>query len=525
MNFNRIVISLLFIINSCCVSAAEPLTGETYYLADQAYKDISNMELEKAYTAVTSALTLSPNHPQLLAILAQVQTLKNEIDNAIESLTQALINDPENTQILAQRGYLYIRQNDYDNAINDFENALQTKNFSIEENLNISMALADLYANRGDYEMAVAVLSPLVVGGNRALLSKWQAYLIYQDKIPDSENLIGTPEVNSALINKAYDALREGNNEYALELFLLAERNGGLTSLQYGDAGYIARRLFRNQEATRLFIASIQLTIDEPDGENSLNPPLLFGLRRAVDDLNRNWGFIFSTITSEGGETAPGTFGQSGFTQAGMEIFYQPPSIGYRDGRQLQFFVRSFQTLDDKTGGAEGIDTNQGALGVRWKPLRDYNLVLTGERLFSIGKFANDDWLLRVGFSIDHGVDIQPFLKHWSYRTLFAEAAYFVDEERNIDNLETRWGHSFRLDVPKNLTVTPHLVFAADIDSAAESKVAAGIGIGTSLRWWFRETPYRAPASYIDLTVQYREGLIDDTNRQDGIFVRTILWY
>lgn len=65
--------------------------------------------------------------------------------------------------------------------------------------------------------------------------------------------------------------------------------------------------------------------------------------------------------------------------------------MGYRDGSLLQFFIRSFQTLDDQSGGADGAATNQGSLGARWKPLRDYNLVLTGERLISIGDLAIDN--------------------------------------------------------------------------------------------------------------------------------------
>ncbi len=517
------------------VSGAGPLTGEAFKLTDQAYKAIATGDLEQAATSVEEALRLRPDHPQLLALLAQVQSLRNDNEAAARTLDQALAIEPDNARMLAQRGYLRISRNHHDGAITDFRDALQTGQLTDQEARNIAMALADLHAGNGHYQEAARTIAPYVTASDTQATAKWQSYLIHDGNLPPDNALIDSPEVNYALVSTGYEALRKADEVRALELFQIAERHGGLTALQYGDAGYAARKLFYNKEADRLFKAAIDANHSEPDQEQSYAPRELFGLRRAVDDLNRNWGLIISDSISPGGQTGLGTIGLPGFArgrgnkgdinQIGSEVYFQPPGIGYRDGRQLQFFVRSFQTLDDQSGGAEGIETNQGSLGVRWKPLRDYNLVLTSERLIGIGKLADDDWLLRVGFSLDEGVDIKPYLDHWPYRTLFVEAAYFIDQARNIDNLEARWGHSFRVPVADNLTFTPHLVFAVDVDTAAVEKTAAGIGIGASTRWWFRESLYRAPASYVDFTVQYREGLIEDAIRQDGTFFRFTLWY
>lgn len=513
---------------------AEPLTGKAFQLADQAYKAVAAGDLDKAAAAVQAALRVRPDHPQLLALLAQVQTLRHEDDAAARTLDQALAIEPGNARLLAQRGFLRLGHEDHGGASADFRSALETGQLAAEEIRNVALALADILANDGHYDEAAQVLSPLAAG-DLQITAKWQADLIHGGAVPAEDTLIDSPEVTYALVSMAYKALQAADDGRALELFLMAERHGGLSATQYGDAGYAARRSFRNQDANRLFIAAIDATQSKPPEQQSFGPRELFGLRRAVDDLNRYWGLVVSTSVSPGGQTGPQTIELPGFarggvtqgdvTQVGVEAYVQPPGIGYRDGRQLQFFIRSFQTIDDESGGAHGGKTNQGSLGVRWKPMRDYNFVLTAERLIGIGALANDDWLLRAGFSLDNGVDIQPPLDHWPYRTLFAEATYFIDQARSVDSLEARWGHSFRLPLPVILTFTPHLVFGADWDTAAVEEVAAGAGIGGSVRWWFRETPYRAPASYVDFTLQYRVGLVDKANRQDGAFVRLTLWY
>jgi len=528
-------IIFLLALHVATVRGAEPLTGEVFRLADQAYQAVAAGELDQADTAVQAALRLRPDHPQLLALLAQIQSLRNENEAAAQILDRALAREPENARMLAQRGYLRIRLNNQAGAISDFQVALQTGQLTDPEARNIALALADLHAGNAHYKEAIQTIAPYVTDSDTQATAKWQSYLIYDGVLPPDNTLIDSPEVNYALVSMAYEALSKAGDARALELFQTAEHHGGLTALQYGDAGYAARGLYYNKEADRLFRAAIDANQNETEQEKPYAPRELFSLRRAVDDLNRYWGLIVSDSISPGGQTGLGMAGLPGVSRAsgsngdinqiGSEIYFQPPGIGYRDGSQLQFFIRSFQTLDDQSGGADGIETNQGSLGVRWKPLREYNLVLTAERLISIGALADDDWLLRVGFSLDEGVDIKPYLDHWPYRTLFAEAAYITGQDRNIDTLEARWGYSFKVPVVSNLTFTPYLVFAADVDTAAVEEIATGIGVGASTRWWFRETLYRAPASYVDFTVQYRKGLIEDAIRQDGTFFRFTLWY
>ncbi|MDD7960719.1 hypothetical protein PUT90_28615, partial [Klebsiella pneumoniae] len=69
------------------------------------------------------------------------------------------------------------------------------------------------------------------------------------------------------------------------------------------------------------------------------------------------------------------------------------PKIGYHDGRILQFFVRSYVTAYDGSGGVTGGPTAQGSVGLRYKPFPEQNVVMTAERLFRIGSLATNDWL------------------------------------------------------------------------------------------------------------------------------------
>lgn len=318
-------ILLLLVLHMTSVRGAEPLTGEVFKLADQAYKAVAAGDLDQASTSVQEALLLRPDHPQLLALLAQIQSLRNENEAAALTLDRALALEPENARMLGQRGYLRIRLNNHDGAISDFQLALRTDDLTGQEARNIALALADLHASDGHYKEAIKTIAPYVTASDTRATAKWQSYLIYDGNLPPDNTLIDSPEVNYALVSTAYEALNKNDDVRALELFQIAERHGGLTALQYGDAGYAARGLFNNREADRLFRAAIDANQNESEQEKSYAPRELFGLRRAVDDLNRYWGLIVSDSISPGGQAGQGTIGLPGFPRGQWRQWrYQP---------------------------------------------------------------------------------------------------------------------------------------------------------------------------------------------------------
>jgi hypothetical protein len=50
------------------------------------------------------------------------------------------------------------------------------------------------------------------------------------------------------------------------------------------------------------------------------------------------------------------------------------------------------------------------------------------------------------------------------------------------------------------------------------------VGVGVGVRYWFRESKYKAPQSYVDFSVQYRAKVVGDDSAE-GVFARmTYSW-
>ncbi len=70
--------------------------------------------------------------------------------------------------------------------------------------------------------------------------------------------------------------------------------------------------------------------------------------------------------------------------------------------------------------------------------------------------------------------------------------------------LEGRYGVDRRLGSSPNLTASLYVNGAYNYDSAERRTSALAAGPGVSLKYWFRESAHRAPASYIQVDVMYR---------------------
>ncbi|EPN68435.1 peptidase aspartic, active site, partial [Pseudomonas syringae pv. actinidiae ICMP 19096] len=150
---------------------------------------------------------------------------------------------------------------------------------------------------------------------------------------------------------------------------------------------------------------------------------------------------------------------------------------------------------------------------------------------------ADGDWLVRLGYGSSIGTDLRVDVPNWWTSQLYAEGGRYLQDKRNYFNSEWQVGRSFRLDsISPRLVVFPHVVAAVDYDSKMRSEVdslgrsstssgnAGGIGVGTGVRYWFREDKYKAPQSYVDFSVQYREKVFGD-DRAEGVFARmTFSW-
>ncbi|MFC4624446.1 tetratricopeptide repeat protein [Daeguia caeni] len=322
-------------------------------------------------------------------------------------------------------------------------------------------------------------------------------------------------------IDLAYLATRIGDKYTANEQFTLAQAKGQLSGTSLIDAAYAARRIYDNDRAIELLKAAIDSL------GPSMEPQRLFELRREVADLSRTWGATLS-INHNAIGVSPGSPQQSSnpnSTQFGSEIYWRPKGIGYRDGALFELFARNFTTIDDTAGNQTGWQTSQGSFGARWKPLRDYNLVLEAARLVPFGKYATKDTMLRIAYSEGQGTDLRVDVPSWWMWTVYGEAVRYMEARQNIASFEARFGRSFRMDeISDRLVLTPFLAFGSNYNNLLDPKWAVGTGPGLSLRLWFREDKYTAPMSYIEATAQYRFKLAGD-DRAEGIFANLILSY
>lgn len=538
-------IAVLAIHANCAWS--QPLTPRAYRLADAAYKAIAAGNLPRAEDYASRALRVQPTSLQLGLLLLDVYLREGKIEQANVQADAMLRKYPNDGAVLAQHGFLQQRQQRYDLAVGDFSAALGKGKWDETQQRNLRLAWADsalaahepaqaakaLAAIEDEPDVAVQlrVAQLRLRNGDRkgalAAAQLAQADAVSEDDKQSAAALIGfaqqsEPDPRNEQAQKtlqtAYDLLRENKDDQALGAFQKGFALGGGKAGNYADAGYAAKRIGENDEAVKLFEASL----DADEHEHAFDDQRRFGYRREVEQLERTWGFVVSLPYQVAAFSYQGTVS---VLQPGVEAYWQPPKIGYQNGRILQFFVRGYGTAYDGSGNVTGLPTLQGSVGVRYKPLVDQNLVLSAERLVRLGRFSQNDWLARLGYSSEAGSDLRVTEPSWRAWQIYAELDYFFNQGRYILYSQLRYGHTWAVSaISDHLTVYPHMALIFDHDNKARNQTALSIGPGVQFRFWFRENRYSAPASWADITVQYHIPLTSAA-RARGLAVQATLWY
>ncbi len=212
---------------------------------------------------------------------------------------------------------------------------------------------------------------------------------------------------------------------------------------------------------------------------------------------------------------------------SGVEAAWTPPVIGLRDDRIFQIYGRMNWGM--KTDSLEfDTDSTQGAVGVRYKPLKTQNIWAAFERLIKIGENAEDNWLARLSGSWADGWDLKTDETWWNYSFLYGEAAWFLDTpSRWLFTAEARQGVTWK--ARPNLLITPHLAADARIwspDQTFASYYEGGGGI--SFKYLFNETRYTTPRSYVEVLAHYKVGQMYNRPADQlihGVYVTTIFKY
>lgn len=461
LSLMAVLCGLLLAAQPGVTTAAAELSGRAYQLADQAYKALERGELESAMDLASRALNLAPGHSALLLLQADILARQEKPAEALE-LIRSLPASELGASGLAQRGYLWLQAGNPAAAEADFVRAMQSGELDAAGRANVSSELA-------------------------------------------------------------YLALGRKDSSAALRWFETAMAHGRTSPGYQADAGYAAMRLGRNREAVDLLSSAIDAWHAAAPGNRPFDELALYGMRRSVDSMSRRWGGTLSLGHSATPGLAASTLAPAGgdlrVIQAGAEVFYVPERFGFRDGRVLQLYANTFQGLsandpDYATGG----DSRVAGLGVRYKPLREHNLVVGLERRLALGgRAGDDDWLVRVGFSADRQIDWHPTRNSWMTWQVYTESAYFIEAGRLIQPFDARVGRTWKLPQWHGAVITPFVGIAGEYDSEQVPRTAAGVGPGVTMRYWFRESRHRAFASYAEFSLQYR-WRVTDAQRGGGLF-------
>lgn len=297
----------------------------------------------------------------------------------------------------------------------------------------------------------------------------------------------------------------------ALLLEDAVERDPGCLPL-YEDLAYLYMKQPDNEQAVYWFKRAIDNATPSlaglPEEEKELEQHL-YRMRKEVATLNNRWDITaylsYRTDAEQQVTTPVGTSGGGVSSQGGLEVAYQPPEIGFRDGRIFQLFARVLWNVEPDSLRFDE-DSYQGGIGARYKPFKRHNLFFSGEKLFRIGDDADDNWLLRALYTWDDGYALKPGEEHWNYTLLYGDAAYFVDSPDYWTYYgEVRQGRTFNFD--DCFLVTPHLVADGryqDRGSATGSYIEGGAGV--SFRYLFNNTRYEVYRSSFEVLVHYKAG-------------------
>lgn len=542
------------------MSAAKPAAqSPAAVAANSAYAALRNNNLPQALRYSENAVRSAPANLSYQLLLIDVLNRSGAHQQALNAVNRAIGRFGPDRTLLSQSGVLKQELGDQQGAKADFERALTMPGTAAsEKQLRLNLAAAAMAVNAP--EDAYQALAPL---GDTDDASVWlmrgkaltglKAYTAAATALQQAGKLAGsnqqradvtvasldliaaqngnrsarsalnTAETSGALstlsaTETAYLAARLGDRSLAYNAFDEAYQNGQLSGGQFIDAAYAARRDYKNDEA----IFWLKRAIDEADaGTLSLSPQELYGLRREVSDIIRQWGaniglFYGSSGIGNGYLTPPAAAGRN--MQLGSEFFWRPKAFGYRDGRTVDFFIRQFTTLYDSLDGAVGASTMQGAFGVRVKPFTNINLTLEAARYFKIGRNSRNDFLLRAATSGGFNGDLMPWKDQWWTGQYYGEVGRYFESDENYALANANLGRSFRLGGDGGrLVVTPFIGISADFDNTYATEFALGAGPGINFRYWFRESKYQAPMSHLDFGLQYRARIGGD-DRARGWF-------
>ena len=327
----------------------------------------------------------------------------------------------------------------------------------------------------------------------------------------------------------AYDRVAHQRWDEAADLFERALPLEPQPVLIAEDIGHLAARRGNRARALTAFSQAVdghRIVESVRNIEPDTATKELYRLRRQIEILDRDWsGSIYSAGCAMTGfcrqqGSAIGDARSEG--QGGAELAWRPPEIGYIDGRIFEATGRLFWNARDG-GFTPDPDSLQAGVGVRYKPLRDHDLYIHAERLFAVGRKAENNWLARATWGMSSDLDIAPLEPPLSpYYSLYGDLGQFLaGNQRTLAMAEGRVGVKVR--PPERFFVAPFVSFDVR-DTLARNRhdAVADAGIGVSLHGWYSESDHHAARGQVLLEPRLRQTVYDSGGRADLRFTITL---
>lgn len=477
-------------------SAPKEILEESAEFYDQfAYLYTSEESYAEAAESYRKALSITPTALDYYQ-LGRVLRLSGEFEvakEALQAVTAAeLPSDDVRAQFFEDTGRVHMELEDYKPAQDNYQKAIDIKPTSERKFL-----LGQARGAAGDIDGAI-------------------------------ESYLGALEIdysNTYLMALGYAYYKAGKLEEVDPIFeYLQGKDPDYISL-VEDLAYINKQLYRNDKSVHWFKKSIENAPFYTDQTKESLRRKIYDFKEEVRNITNRWNIIgFYSYAPENGDFISDSQGvQIGVLDnaAGIEVGYIPKSFGFRNGKIFQFIGRASLTRMDNGVVDFESDSTQGAAGIRYKPFTDANVAVGVERLFKIGKLAEENTLLRLMGSIDDGWAMKAAESHWNYSFLFGEIDKYLDNRsRAVFILHGRQGHTW--NVNDALLVTPHLYFTlkkTDPDKDDISYIEGGPAL--SLRWLEGEDKFVSYKREWELIVRYsyNRQLAGDNETHSGLGV------
>ncbi|OQY45034.1 MAG: hypothetical protein B6240_09430 [Desulfobacteraceae bacterium 4572_87] len=455
----------------------------------------ASQKLDKPNRAITylkEAARLRP-HIKTRSFYIGLGTLYAKVGNKPEALAQwkialALEFDPELALKMAR---LYHDQNK-NNEAQTLLSRIDPAHFS-RENRAEFWSLKGLVAEKtGDLKAAAEAYRKSL--SNWATAQTWgQLGYVYirQEKKPEAikafrEAAVLAPDKGDYRASLAYLLSETGKPKEAAVAFRDAIRlEPHNISLKKG-LGYCEIKAGNYPAATKAFKQVINYYADKPGDEDGKTVNEVYRIKQTVDNINQRWHFDFADVVrldNSHFQPQPSLIPNSSYSGFGVlsADYRMLQALGPLNS-DVSVYGRFLWTNKNRSLAVEK-DLSQAGLGFSIKPLGDYDLHLSMERIFKVGSDTLDDWMVRAGSSFSEGTYWHPATSAWAYYDLYLDAAYLLVSGQHYLTSNLQWGRAYKLR--DAWAVVPYFTAGA-VDSNGNTWIDAGAGLTLAI-WGFED--------------------------------------